>query len=183
MSPDLVRLASPPSSARVVPGSPEVAFEEIVRERVEAAYASGVEAGVQQAVESTAGALAQASQTLEEVIETARDETARSSVELAVEIARHLLKAEVEAGRYDLERVVRETLAESGAGRANCTVHLNPKDLLRLEGVSFRSGTELEGDTGVAVGNVHVSAPEGLLVRDLDRAVESIGERILGELR
>jgi flagellar biosynthesis/type III secretory pathway protein FliH len=174
---------SSPASVRVVDGTPEYAFEEIVRARIDAATARGAELGAAEAIASAAGALALASDRLESVVEKARHDVGASAVQLALEIARHLLKAEVEAGRYDLEGVVREALEASGVGRASCTVHLNPKDLLRLEGVPFRVGTELVGDIAVPVGDVHVTAPDGLLVRDLDRAVETIGERILGELR
>ena len=183
MSPDPIRLASSPSTVRVVPGSTQSAIEEIIQKRIDAATQLGAERGAEDAIASAAGALDKASERLDEVVAQARGEVERSAVELALEIARNLLKVEVDAGRYDLETVVREALDASGAGRANCTVHLNPRDLLRLEDVPFRAGTELVGDIAIPIGDVHVTAPEGLLVRDLDRAVASIGERILEELR
>jgi len=37
-------------------------------------------------------------------------------------------------------------------------------------------------DPSVARGSVHVTTPQGLLVRDLDEALRSIGERLLGDL-
>ena len=77
---------------------------------------------------------------------------------------------------------MRETLSFSGGARGPCTVHLHPADAGALEGVPFRSGTEIEADPSVPRGSVHVTTPHGLLVRDLDEALRSIGERLLENL-
>jgi hypothetical protein len=61
-------------------------------------------------------------------------------------------------------------------------VHLNPDDLARLEGVRFRAGTRLEADSGVRRGDVHVESALGLLVREIDALLASVGERIAGDL-
>jgi hypothetical protein len=61
-------------------------------------------------------------------------------------------------------------------------VHVNPVDAERLADVPFRAGTELEADPGVPAGSVHVTTPQGLLVRDLDQALGSIREHLLGSL-
>jgi flagellar biosynthesis/type III secretory pathway protein FliH len=110
------------------------------------------------------------------------EKLAYTSVELALEITRCLLRAEIPAGRYDLEAIVRESLSLSGAERGRCVVHLNPVDAEAIADVPLRSGTELEPDPNVPRGSVHVTTPQGLLVRDLEEAVKSIGERILGDL-
>lgn len=111
-----------------------------------------------------------------------RAEIARAACELALEIARTLLRAELTRGNYDLEGLVRETLGVAAVGRSPCVVHLNPADHARLSEVRFRSGTRIEPDQGVARGDVHVETSLGLLVRDLDGALESIGKRLKEEL-
>ncbi len=112
----------------------------------------------------------------------ARPVLARTAAELAVEITRTLLRTELPQGRYDLERIVRETLGEAAVGRSPCVVHLNPVDHARLAEVTFRSGTRLEPDQGVARGDVHVETSLGLLVRDLDGSLEAIAKRLREEL-
>ena len=114
--------------------------------------------------------------------EEARLSLARTAAELALEIARTLLRTELARGSYDLERIVRETLSEASVGRSACVVHLHPADHARLADVRFRSGTRLEPDEGVARGDVHVETSLGLLVRDLDGALESIGKRLQEDL-
>lgn len=106
----------------------------------------------------------------------------RGSIELALEIARALLRTELREGHYELEKIVRETLGESGVGRNPCVVHLNPADHARLADVRFRSGTRLEPDEGVPRGDVHVETPLGLFVRSMDRALEAIAQRLREEL-
>ena len=61
-------------------------------------------------------------------------------------------------------------------------MHLHPDDHARLKGVLFRSGTTLELDPNMVRGDVHLSTPRGLLVRDLDSALEAIREQLLKEL-
>jgi len=116
------------------------------------------------------------------VEEESRAALARTAAELALEIARTLLRTELARGNYDLERIVRETLGEASVGRSACVVHLHPADHARLADVRFRSGTRLEPDEGVARGDVHVETMLGLLVRDMDGALEAIGKRLQEEL-
>lgn len=113
--------------------------------------------------------------------EQAQAELASSAIELALEIAKSIVAIEVDAGRYDIEKIVRESLAWSEVGRGQCIVHLHPEDFARLQGASFRAGTELEADTGVARGSVHVTTPRGLLVRELDEVFEAIRDNLTGD--
>jgi flagellar biosynthesis/type III secretory pathway protein FliH len=131
----------------------------------------------------SAGALAAAAERLDAHRAEAAEELAQTAVDLALEIARHLVAVEVESGRHDIERIVRESLAASGAGRGECTVHLHPSDAATLAGTVFRSGTRIEADQGVARGEVQVETPNGLLVRNLPDALDEIGRRLLGSLR
>lgn len=182
MSPEPVRLgadAARLASARILPdtGAPLDAVVASVREQA-------LEEGERRALAGQAGLLARAVDELHAFREGCVDELARGSVELAVEIARHLLRAEVEAGRYDLERLVRETLREASAERSRVTVHLNPDDLdsLQNQRVRFREGTRLEADVDVQRGDVHVETRLGIMVREMDAALASIRERLLEDV-
>ncbi|MCK6445914.1 MAG: flagellar assembly protein FliH [Planctomycetes bacterium] len=159
-----------PTAARVVPG-------ELGDWRERRAHARGVAEGRALALEQAAGALERATAELE--AEHAR--AAKLAVELALEIARVLLRREAQTGNYDLERIVRETLAVSGVDRGRCVVHLNPEDAKALENLTFRAGTVIEPDVAVARGNVQVSTPRGLLVREFEQALDAIGGELRGE--
>ena len=63
-----------------------------------------------------------------------------------------------------------------------CVVHLHPEDARKLESVPFRSGTRIQADIGVSRGSVHVETPMGLMVRELDSALDAIAERVREEL-
>jgi len=130
-----------------------------------------------------AGALDQAVEQLEAARTEALENLSGEAVTLAVEIAQHLLRAEIQAGNYDMERIVRDTLATADVGRQSCVVHLNPEDCERLADISFRSSTVLEGDPEVPQGDVHISTQLGLIVRDLDDTLRAIGERLREGLR
>jgi flagellar biosynthesis/type III secretory pathway protein FliH len=180
-----------PSSihTRIAPSAVRISserFEELeagaVRQRLEAAYAQGradeAAAGLCEAAEKLDAASGRA----EAARERAEEEIGRDAVLLAVEIANQLLKVHIEAGDYDLERIVRSALDDSDVGRIPCTVHLHPADHERLAEVVFRSGTKLEADPEMQPGEVHVSTPRGLLVRDLDAALDAIREQLLEDL-
>ncbi len=136
------------------------------------------EQGLRAAREELGAALDRAVERLAAFEDEARASLARTAVELALEIARLLLRTEIGRGNHDLERIVRDALSEAAVGRGPCVVHLNPADHARLSGVRFRSGTRLAPDEGVSPGDVHVETPLGLLVRDLDGALESIERRL-----
>ena len=119
-----------------------------------------------------------AAERVDQACASARDELSSTAVELALTIARELVRAEVKAGRHALEEIVRETLAASEAGRAACTVHLHPEDALAMDGVALRASTALEADVEVPRGHVHVETARGLVVRDLDAALDEVAERL-----
>jgi flagellar biosynthesis/type III secretory pathway protein FliH len=184
LEPELyVELDAAPSVARLAAGSRADAWERVALAREARARAQGRREGEREANAGAAAALSSAVERLDSAREAARDGLANTAVDLAVEVVRTLLRVELEAGRYDLEGMVREALSFSGVDRGKCVVHLHPQDAARLEGVRFRSGTTIEADEGVARGSVHVTTPQGLLVRDLDEAVRSIAERLRGEAR
>lgn len=155
----------------------------LVARAFERGRARGLAQGAAEAATGAARALAEAGERLDAFREEAGGRLAASAAELAVEIARRLLRVEVDAGRYDLERIVRETLAAASVERASCVVHLHPDDLEALHGVRFRTGTRVQADVGVARGDVHLETTLGLFVRELDGALDSIAERLREDLR
>jgi flagellar biosynthesis/type III secretory pathway protein FliH len=178
LSPDpAVRLHSAPSGTRLAGvdlASVETQLVQLARAREE---------GRQQALMESAGALDNAVQQLDQARTTAVEDLSRTCVTLAVEIARELVQQEFDAGRYDLESIVRDSLAVSGVPRGESViVHIHPADAAALEGIAFRAGTEVVADPEVERGDVHTTTPHGTLVRDLDHALTSITERLRGDL-
>ncbi len=184
MSPDpkrsalFVSLAAAPTQARLAPGT----LDDAVARRIEAARQEGVAIGRTQDRARAAQALDAACERLDRAREQASGFLSRNAVDLAVEIARTLVRSEIDAGRHNLEAMVREALGASGVGRGACVVHLHPLDAAELADVKFRAGTTLESDESVLRGDVHVSTPQGLLVREMHDALRSIRERLLAEV-
>jgi flagellar biosynthesis/type III secretory pathway protein FliH len=134
--------------------------------------------GAEQARRECAAVLDRAAGRMDTLRGQARGEIARSATELAIGIARALLRVELAAGNYDLERIVRDALAAAATDRADCVVHLHPVDADAIRGVPFRSGTRIEPDLGVARGDVHVETELGLMVREVDEAVSRIASAL-----
>ncbi len=176
--PLIVRLHRQPVAAAMSEASFEVLADERADQRAMAAF----EAGRADSVGSGAALLEAALAELDKRAERAERELTSQAVELAVEIARSLLRVRVEAGDYDLERVVRAALADSGVGRGEVSVHLHPDDHALLEGCTFRTGTRLEIDPSMPRGDVHLSTARGLLVRDVEGSLESIREQLLEDV-
>ncbi len=145
----------------------------------EQAYQEGLRAGVSKARDEALGTLEQAAQKLEAQREEWIEASAPLAVELARDIVRALLRVEIPNGRYDLEGIVRDALRSGSGDRSRCLVHLNPDDVALLEGVAFRSGTEVLADPDVPRGDVHLETRAGLLVREIDGGLEMIVERLL----
>jgi len=174
----VVTLRRIPKSVRVVPGT----GADYVTTCLRAEFARGVEEGRRLATQEAAGAMERASAELATACERLVPDLAASAVDLAVDIARSVVRNEVSLKHHDIEKIVRETLAASGVGRGACVVHVNPVDAERLKPIPFRNGTKIEADPEVAAGDVHVTTPHGVLVRDQDEVLEAIRDRIRGEL-
>ena len=138
--------------------------------------------GHQEAVRGACALLEEAAEQLDRARERAEDALASDAVHLGVEIARQLLKIEIAAENYDLESIVRSTLAASEIKRGHCIVNLHPDDAQSLSGVPFRGETELVANVDVPRGTVHVETPRGLLVRDSEAALDEICEQLLEDL-
>ena len=177
-----VSLHSAPNGVRVATRSLDELAEQAQEERVAAAHDLGRAKGQAQARATTCALVERVCAALDAARERALDEVSSGSVELAVEIARQLLKLHIQAGDYDLERIVRGALDDSGVGRGRCIVHVSPDDLDLLDGVVFRAETSIEPDPDLARGEIHVTTPRGMLVRDIESALESIREQLLEDL-
>ena len=171
-----------PKGARVVEPAGRDAFDTALDRMLARARAAGVAEGSRLSAQRAAGALDGAVQELEEFRRGVVATLSHDAVDLALAIARRLLRAHVPRGDFDLEGMVRETLEVATSERGHCTVHLHPEDLASLEGAAFRSGTRLEGDVGVSRGDVHVETSMGLVVRELDSLLDRIGEGLREEL-
>lgn len=169
-----VRVDRAPANARIVAGGADELLARRVEERLESARREGERA----ACAGAAKALETAAARLDEARDRAAAALASQAVELGLEIARALIRVEVQAGRHALETMVRDALAASGVGRGACVVHVHPLDAAALAGVRFRAGTVIEPDDAVARGDVHVSTASGLLVREIPEALVSIEQRL-----
>lgn len=129
-------------------------------------------------VSALAAALERATAALEASAGEAQQELPRFAVDLALGIAQEILRKELDAGQYDIEGIVRSTLAVADTGRSPCTIHLHPEDLEALDPNRFRSNTRFESDPDIARGDVHVNTPQGLLVRDVDAILSRIREEL-----
>jgi flagellar assembly protein FliH len=163
-----------PASARVVAPAEVAACAEADKR----GYLRGLAEGEARAM---AGAVLRFDAAAVELVR-AREHTDRAVAEdaakLALVIAREIVRREIDEQRYDIERIVRDALHASGAGRSECVVHLHADDVERLQGVAFRSATRLEADPEISRGDVHVSTPRGVVVRDLDAALAAVAERL-----
>lgn len=139
-------------------------------------------AGLADQTEAGRTALEMAAERLDQAREAAENEVPGQVIDLAVAIARELLIVELHAGNYDLERMVRSTLADSGVGRGECTVHVSRQDAERLKSVTFRAGTRIEADPSLSDGDIQVTTPRGLLVREIDSCMDAIREQLLEEI-
>ena len=182
MGPPSVSLHAVPNGVRVAAGSLDELAQHAQEQRLAAAHDLGRAEGREELRATSCALVERVCAALDAARERALDEVTSGSVELAVEIARQLLKLHVQAGDYDLERIVRGALDDSGVGRGRCIVHVSLDDMELLDGVTFRAETSVEPDPDLARGEIHVTTPRGLLVRDLESALESIREQLLEDL-
>jgi len=159
-----------PSSARIFQGS----VDDWHAEQRELARAEGYAAAVQEASQLLDSATDQLDRDREQAIK----ELPAFALRFAQEVARHLIRTTIQSGAHDMEGIIRDALARSGVGRGACVVHVCPDDYQKLQGVTFRKGTEIQLDPALPAGTVHVATPQGLLVRDIDSCVRAAAEQI-----
>ncbi len=176
-----IRLQSAPRIVRRASRSLAEIAGDLSARKLRSAYERGLAEGGSIAARAAAARLDAAVEHFETARLEQETEATEFALRFAVEIARHLVRKEIAAGTHDVERIVRETLSQSGVDRGQCVVHLSPEDHATLHGVAFRSGTRLEADPTVARGDVHVTTPQGLFVREIDTILRSLLERLEGD--
>lgn len=176
-----ISLHSKPISVQMVSGLEEVTAK-LRQKEFEAAYRQGLEDGLRQAREQGVQAVEATLEQLDTAAERAQAELSQASVELAIEITSLLVGMRISTGEYDLESIVRGALADSGVGRGACVVHLNPEDHAALAETQFGSGTTLDIDPNLPKGDVHLTTPRGMLVREMEATLTSIREQLLEEV-
>ena len=177
-----VTLHCAPAGAAVTGNNLRQIGERNLEHLLNAAREEGLQQGRSDARESGQEALEQATIRLEEARERAEADLPPLVVELSIEIAKQILKVEIAGANYDLERIVRGALSDADVGRGACTVHVAPEDAARLEGIPWRAGTVVEADPTMGPGDIHISTPKGLLVRELDSTLDAIREQLWEEL-
>lgn len=174
------------SALPVTASASQLSFEGLVRQTSESLHeelrTSARDVAHTEAVRRACGALEQAGEDLTVAREAAESALASDAVHLAVEIARQLLRIEIDEQNYGLEEIVRSTLAASEIKRGRCVVRLHPEDVAALEGVTFRDETEIAADPEVAPGTVVLETPKGLLVREPEAVLEDIREQLLQDI-
>ncbi len=173
-----VRLHASPVAARASADTLAELARRVDERRDQALFTAGAQAAAAELAAGAGAALDAAAEQLTEERARVASELPAVAVELALAIARELLRTEVDAGRYDLESMVRETLKSAEADHGACIVHLNPEDAARIAGVRFRAGVRIEPDEGVGRGCVHVVTSQGLLVRDLRGALDGVAAKL-----
>ena len=177
-----LRTARKPQAVRESARSIDQIEGDMTAIRIAEACEAAASAAREDVLAHAAAALDRTVESLEAARERAEDAIASDAVELAVEIARQIVKLRFDAGEYDLETIVRSTLAASNGRTSRCVVHVHPDDADQLRGVTFRGETEILPDPTLSRGNVHLETPRGLLVRDADAAIDEIREQLLEDL-
>lgn len=101
-------------------------------------------------------------------------------VDLAVNIARKVLMQEIQAGRYDIDPIVREALA-SVQQRQGALVRLNPSDLERCELArqGDESGTvKFVGDASIPPAHCTIETVQGQVVSTVEGHLQQVAEAL-----
>lgn len=170
MSFEPILVPQAPCSARLFQGS----VDDWHATQREIARAEGYAAAVQEATQL----MDAATDRLDRDREQALRELPAFALRFAQEVARHLIRTTIQSGGHDMEGMIRDALARSGVGRGACVVHVCPDDFQKLQGITFRKGTEIQLDPALPAGSVHVATPQGLLVRDINSCVRAAAEQI-----
>jgi len=168
LSPDALYLPGRPRSVVVRNETPEVYLATRIAELERNTLELGRRAGREAALAEFAELFASLADDAIAAGERAAAGLASQTALLVTAVASQVLRKELEAGRYDIERMVRETLAVAATGRAPCTVRVHPDDAEHLASVRFRSGTTVVADAELRQGSVHVESSHGLVVREID---------------
>jgi len=172
-----IRLQRPVAGVRVVAppaaGAPADAEGE-VRRRAEAA-----EAQLRSACQALTAAVGQLQDFRRDLLKDAEGQL----VDLATGIARKVLMQEIQAGRHEIEPIVKQALARVPP-HCDVVVHLNPDDWARCQAAQSAEGetppehVRFVSDPNVGPAECVVEAPEGIVELTLDAHLSEIGEAL-----
>lgn len=108
-------------------------------------------------------------------------EAERQVLELAVEMARTVLRQEVDAGRHDPAPIVQAALAQLPP-RAEVTVRLHPSDFARYGSAAAGEGRlRVLADATVPAAGCRVECGQGVVEADPQRQLDEIRQTLLTE--
>jgi len=174
LSPERIRLPSALRAASVVSEPAEVYTRRLWAAELAAAEQRGHKRGHAEALARYADTIQKVVEGVEDAGERAVEGLAARTAVLVAAVSSQVLRQELEAGRYNIERMVRDTLATAATGRSPCTVRVHPDDAQKLAAVPFRSGTSVEADSEVAPGCVQVESAHGLVVREIEEILRQL---------
>lgn len=103
--------------------------------------------------------------------------------DLAIEIARNVLMQEIEAGRHDIEPIVRRALRSAPANR-EVVVRLHPEDLAQMEkaqaadSAAPAANVRLVADSGVGRAECVVETAEGTVEARIEDELEQVKQAL-----
>lgn len=182
LSPEPLRLGGVPTDVRVAAVPFEAALEAVWERRAAARAQAAADDARASTEAELLGRLSAAVDAAVAAVEAEREAVETSLTEAAVsiglEIARHVVRTELDEGRHELESVVRECLAKGTRGRGACQVYTCAEDHARLQDMRLRAATELLVDPSLAPGEIRVESPQGLVVRDPESVIERVAEAL-----
>jgi len=176
-----VKLPQPVTDARVVrrpaaaaaPGALPAGGADTLAQGPGGVALEGERAGLACARQALERAAAQVADLQQQIIAEAEAHL----LDLAVEIARKVLMQEIQAGRHQIEPIVREALRRAPANR-EIAVRLNPDDLARLEAASDRdempANVRLVADPSVGPAECVVETAEGTVEARIDHELDQV---------
>lgn len=177
-----------PPGAREREAAPLTA-EEIARIRAQAfqsAYAEGLAAAYADAahrVQEEAGRVRQLCDELAAPLAKVDDAVVEAVAELAITIARHLVRRELKHSPGEVVGVVREAMRQLPLATRRARIHLHPEDLVLVQdALAIRADTawELEADPLVTRGGCVVETETSRVDAQVESRIAAIASRMFG---
>lgn len=163
--------------------------ERLLSDRERRAFERGRAQGRAEGVQATTALRASHGRALEQLVQSLRERFAElesggadAVLDMALAIARHVLRREVEVDRQSVLPVLHEALAALVDQQAQPRVFLNPQDLdlvrADLDADGLLKGCRFVADTAIARGGCRVETPAG----EIDARLGTRWQRVLDAL-
>ena len=171
----------------------EARLEEVRQQAYNDGFAHGHDAGAQEMrqaleatirkmAEETGMRMAQLMHGMREQLQRSEEQISRQILELACDLARQVLRQELQTPTAHLKPVISEALAQLVDDGLPATVRLNPDDLVLLQGsieeTLGQHKVELVGDVSISPGGCVVESPS----TTVDATIEKRWTRAVGNL-